>query len=121
MKSTRILYWLCTLLLVPALGMGSVMELMGNPDSLALMATLGYPAYLSPFLGLARILALIALLVPGFPRLKEWAYAGLVFDLVGVIYSFIAVKFPPEYFIFPVIILGLIFSSYFLYHKKEKS
>lgn len=48
---------------------------------------LGYPRYLLPFLGVAKSLGVIALLVPGFPRLKEWAYAGFTFDLLGAAWS----------------------------------
>lgn len=117
MKRTNIIYWTLTGLLVPALGIGSVSELMGNPKSVEIITALGYPAYLSPFLGAARILALIAIFVPGFPRLKEWAYAGLAFDVIGAIYS-IAIKNSITNTIFPVIILAVIFGSYFLHHKR---
>ena len=41
------------------------------------------PAYLISFLSIAKILGVIAILIPGFPRIKEWAYAGLMFDLIG--------------------------------------
>lgn len=94
---------------------------MGNPQSIEIITSLGYPAYLSPFLGAARILALIAIFTPKLLRLKEWAYAGLVFDLIGAIYSQIAVGNPLSYTIFPIIILTLIFTSYFLYHKRTKN
>jgi uncharacterized membrane protein YphA (DoxX/SURF4 family) len=48
---------------------------------------LGYPVYFIPFTGVAKVLGIIAILIPGFPRIKEWAYAGLFFDLIGAIYS----------------------------------
>jgi uncharacterized membrane protein YphA (DoxX/SURF4 family) len=94
------------------------MELMGNPQSIEIITSLGYPAYLSPFLGVARILALIAIFIPMFPRLKEWAYAGLVFDVIGATYSQIAVGNPLTYTIFPLLILGVIFGSYYFHHKR---
>lgn len=78
---------------------------------------LGYPPYLLPFIGVAKILGVIAVLVPGFPRLKEWAYAGLVFDLIGAFYSHLAVGDPVSYWIFPLIALALVFGSYFFYRK----
>lgn len=120
MKKINIFYWIFTALLVPTLAIGSVMEITGNPDSVQVMTSLGYPSYLSPFLGVARLLALIAIFTPGFPRLKEWAYAGLVFDIIGAIYSIIAAGQPVSYIIFPVIILGFVLSSYFLYNKKTE-
>ncbi|WP_310106666.1 DoxX family protein [Algoriphagus sp. 4150] len=61
---------------------------------------------------------MIAILIPKFPRLKEWAYAGLVFDVIGATYSQIAVGNPLTYTIFPIVILGIIFGSYYLYHKR---
>jgi hypothetical protein len=94
------------------------MEIIGNPDSMAIVTSLGYPAYLSPFLGLARILALASIFYPKYPRLKEWAYAGLVFDVIGAIYSQIMVGNPLTYTIFPIVILGIIFGSYFFHHQR---
>jgi hypothetical protein len=50
----------------------------------------GVPLYLIPFIGIAKVLGVIAILIPGFPKLKEWAYAGLFFDLIGATYSICA-------------------------------
>jgi hypothetical protein len=61
---------------------------------------------------------LVAIFTPKFPRLKEWAYAGLVFDVIGAIYSQIAMGNPLSYAIFPIIILGVIFGSYYFHHKR---
>ncbi|QJX46968.1 DoxX family protein [Hymenobacter taeanensis] len=91
MKKTTLLYWLSTGLLVALMTMSGLMNSMSTPESVAAFAHLGYPAYLSPFLGVAKLLGVIALVVPGFPRLREWAYAGFVFDLAGAMYSSIAV------------------------------
>ncbi|MFQ3576444.1 MAG: DoxX family protein [Cytophagales bacterium] len=118
MKRIDIFFWIFTGLLIPSLGYGSIMELTGNPHSIEIITSLGYPAYLSPFLGVARILALIAIFTPKFPRLKEWAYAGLVFDVIGATYSQVAVGNPLAYTMFPLIILGLIFGSYYFHHKR---
>src|SRR5262249_22200381 len=52
------------------------------------------PPYLLPFLGTAKVLGAIAILSPGFRLLKEWAYAGLAFDLIGAVYSHISVGDP---------------------------
>jgi hypothetical protein len=118
MKRTNILYWIFTGLLVPTLGIGSVSEIMGDPKSAEIITALHYPAYLSPFLGVARLLALIAIFIPGFPRLKEWAYAGLVFDVTGAVYSQIAIGNPVFHIIFPAVLLIAIFISYYLHHKR---
>lgn len=118
MKRTTIFYWILTGLLLPTLGIGSVNELMGNPESIKIITALGYPASLSPFLGVARLLALLAIFIPKWPRLKEWAYAGLVFDVIGAIYSIVAAGNPLTYIIFPVLLLAIIFGSYYLHHKR---
>jgi hypothetical protein len=77
---------------------------------------LGYPTYIIPFIGVAKILGVIAVLVPGFRRLKEWAYAGLVFDLIGAFYSHIAVGDTAIFWAIPLIALVFVVTSYFLYH-----
>jgi hypothetical protein len=56
------------------------------------LALLGYPLYMLAILGTAKILGSVALVVPKFPRLKEWAYAGFVFDFLGAIWSHLAVQ-----------------------------
>ncbi len=118
MKRYNILFWVFTSLLIPALGIGSVFEVMMDPDSIHILAGLGYPAYLAPLLGVARILALTAICVPGFAGIKEWAYAGLVFDVTGAIYSQLATGNPIAHSIFPAVILVVILCSYYFYHKK---
>ena len=119
MKKIDILYRVFTGILIPALGIGSVNELMGNSDVAGIYIALGYPAYLSPFLGAARILALITIIVPKFSKLKEWAYAGLTFDVIGAIYSILVVRHSLVDSLFPIVILGCILASYFLYHKRN--
>ena len=90
MKKINIFYWICTGNLIPGLGIGSIYGIILHPGSTEQFVRLGYPVYLAPFLGVARILALIVIVIPKYPRLKEWAYAGLAFDIIGAIYSQIA-------------------------------
>lgn len=115
-KTINILYWIFTGLLVPMFGIGSVIGLTGNPKSVEVITTLGYPEYLLAFLCVSRLLALIAIFAPKFPRLKEWAYAGLAFDVIGAIYSITMVR--QTVAIIPIIALMFVFTSYFLYHKR---
>lgn len=121
MKRNAIIFWVVTGLLIPVFGICSVLALVGDPQSAEAFTSLGYPAYLSPFLGVARILALIAIFTPKYAALKEWAYAGLAFDVIGAIYSIIAAGNPLIYTTFPIISLGLLLGSYFLYHKRLKN
>ncbi|HTF27924.1 MAG TPA: DoxX family protein [Flavitalea sp.] len=118
MKKINIYYWICTGILIPALGIGSVYGIISHPASLIQFTHLGYPGYLAPFLGVARILGLIAIFTPKYPRIREWAYAGLAFDVIGAIYSQIATGQPFMSLFFPLMDVLLLFGSYYLYHKR---
>ena len=120
MKKTKILYWIITGLFSAFMLFSAIPDILVTPDAITFMNGLGYPTYIIPFLGVAKLLGVIAILVPGFPGIKEWAYAGLLFDLSGATYSGIAMGgFQPQilFMLLPVIFL---FLSYYLYHKKEK-
>jgi uncharacterized membrane protein YphA (DoxX/SURF4 family) len=98
--------------------MASIPDVLQIPEAVSIFEHLGYPSYLLPFIGIAKILGVIVILVPRFQRLKEWAYAGLVFDLIGALYSHVSVGDPPSSWAFAVIGLVLVFGSYVLYRKK---
>jgi uncharacterized membrane protein YphA (DoxX/SURF4 family) len=59
----------------------------GVPRVRELIERLGYPPYFLVILGIWKLLGAVALVIPGFPRLKEWAYAGVLFDLTGAVAS----------------------------------
>lgn len=113
----RILYWITTILIAALMGLSGIPDILRIPEALQIFSHLGYPSYLLPFIGVAKILGAIAVLYPGFPRLKEWAYAGIVFDLIGAFYSHVSVGDPASAWAAPLIGLLLAFGSYFLYHK----
>jgi len=92
-KRNKIIYWIATIWL--SLGMIStgVVQLIKTNEGqggLAMVTHLGYPAYLLTILGTWKILGVVALLIPKFPLLKEWAYAGFFFITSGAIFSHIA-------------------------------
>lgn len=78
------------------------------------IVALGYPEYLMTILGTAKLLGVIALLIPSVPLLKEWAYAGFTFDLLGASASHAFVRNPPMETALPLIILGIAAASYVL-------
>ncbi|MFD2614270.1 DoxX family protein [Paenibacillus gansuensis] len=121
MKKLNIMYWIFTGLLVFLMGGGAIPDLLSIPAAVDGFEHLGYPSYLLPFLGVAKLLGVAAILIPGFPRIKEWAYAGLTFDLAGAMYSTIAVGDPVSGWVFFLIGFALIAGSYICYHKKQKS
>lgn len=83
MNKNAIGYWIVTGLFCLALGLGGVANLARLEPQRVIIEDLGYPVYLMSILGVAKILGVAALLMPGWPRLKEWAYAGFTFDLLG--------------------------------------
>lgn len=115
-RRIKIFYWIFTGLLSALMLVGSIPDLLSVPEAVALFKHLGYPVYLLPFLGLAKTLGVIAILFPAFPRLKEWAYAGFTYDLLGAMYSSIAVGDPVGMWAPFVIGFLLIAGSYRLYH-----
>jgi len=76
-KKIRIAYWIVTGLFAAFMLFSAIPDIMVVPDAVTMVTGLGYPKYLIRFLGVAKLLGVIAMLVPGFHRLKEWAYAGL--------------------------------------------
>jgi hypothetical protein len=122
MKKTNLIYWIFTGLMALMMGFGAVLNAMSTPESVTLISnTLGFPAFLVPFLGVAKLLAIAVILIPGMPALKEWAYAGLVYDLVGAIYSFISIGKPASEWSPILVFLLLIAVSYIFHHKRLKA
>jgi uncharacterized membrane protein YphA (DoxX/SURF4 family) len=121
MKKINIIYWITTGLILALMLWSAIGSFMDNPQGAKMMADLGYKPYVIQFLAVAKILGIIAILVPGFPRLKEWAYAGFAFDMIGATYSMYASKFPVSQWAPMFIFLALLALSYIYYHKKLKA
>jgi hypothetical protein len=110
----RILYWIVTGLMAAFMTMAAIPDVLHVSEAVEIFKHLGYPEYLLPFIGIAKLLAVAAILAPGFRKLKEWAYAGLVFDLIGALYSHLSVGDPASSWIFALIGLVLVAASYAL-------
>ncbi len=91
---------------------GGVADLAGPESVVKIMTHLGYPDYFAKIIGIWKILGAIALLAPRLPRLKEWAYAGIFFDLTGAAASHFAVKDPVSETVTPLVILGIVAASW---------
>ncbi len=118
MKRTKMLYWTFTILFSAFMVMSAIPDVLSMPIAIKGMHEgLGYPLYFIPFIGVAKLLGIVAILVPGFPRLKEWAYAGLSFDLAGATYSIIASGQPASAWAFMILPIALAVSSYLFYQK----
>lgn len=104
MRTKKISYWIATIWL--SLGMLStgIVQLLKMEQDVNRMAELQYPVYLLTLLGIWKILGVIAVLIPKFPILKEWAYAGFFFAMSGAVFSHIASGSPASE-IFPSLLL----------------
>ena len=88
-----IAFWVTTALVVFELALGGIWDVLRVPQVRELIGRLGYPPYFLVILGIWKLLGAVALVIPRFPRLKEWAYAGVVFDLTGAVASLLASGF----------------------------
>ncbi|TDW77552.1 DoxX family protein [Kribbella pratensis] len=76
-------YWAITTVVVGECAVGGAMDLLRLPPFYPMMIDLGYPSYLATILGTAKLIAAVIVLAPGLPRLKEWAYAGVLINMIG--------------------------------------
>ncbi|GAB3901704.1 DoxX family protein [Spirosoma agri] len=119
MKRIKITYWLLTGLFAFVMLGSAIPDIMVVPMAVQGFKEMGYPLYLIPFLGWAKLLGVLAILIPGFSRLKEWAYAGLLFDLLGATYSVASSGKAVSDWSPMLVFIALGFSSYVFYHKKQ--
>jgi len=123
MKTKSIVYWTMTILVSFFMsgGVTQVWQYRANPHGF--VPELGYPLYFFAILGFWKVLGAIAILVPRFPRLKEWAYAGIFFDLTGAAVSCAAVGGYGAYafhVIAPLILAGFTVASWALRPESRK-
>ena len=122
-KTINILYWIFTILFAALMIFSAYGSILVNEDAKTLIHTqLGYPVYFIPFTGWAKLIGAIVILIPGLKTIKEWAYAGLFFDLIAVVYSSIALagKIDPMMaFMLVWFVPGIL--SYIFWKKKMKT
>src|SRR5262245_18490626 len=82
-RAKGIAYWTTTAMIVFAMASGGIAELAHRPDTINGMKELGYPVYFVMIIGFWKLLGSLVLLAPGFRRAKEWAYAGIFFNMTG--------------------------------------
>ena len=114
MNARHAVYWTTTTLVALSFLSGGAAYLARAEAPLRGMAELGYPAYFVIILGAWKALGGLALLAPRLALLKEWAYAGIAFDLTGAACSHAAVGHPPAKVLAPLVILGLAAASWAL-------
>lgn len=119
-KSINLIYWICTVIFAALMIFSAVGGFQPSQQAIELMHNgLGYPVYFIQYISVAKLIGAIVILIPGLNRIKEWAYAGLFFDLAGAIYSGVAAtgKFDPLMLTMLIwIVPGIL--SYHFWHKR---
>ena len=120
-KAGKIIYWIATIWL--SLGMLStgIVQLLKLEQEVDLFKRLGYPAYLLTILAIWKFLGVIAVLVPKFPLLKEWAYAGFFFVASGAVISHLAMGDPAKELFGPLLLLVLTVVSWYFRPASRKT
>lgn len=117
-KRDAIIFWISTGLFSAFMLSSAIPNIMSTQEWVDIFKWLGFPLYMLPFIGVAKLLGAITVLIPGFPRIKEWAYAGLFFDLTGAVYAGLSVGgFNPQMLVM-LVPFGLGALSY-IYHQKR--
>lgn len=119
-KRDKIIYWVATLWL--SLGMVStgIVQIIHMDEEVQKMSTLGYPVYFLTIIGIWKIIGVIAVLVPKFPLVKEWAYAGFFFLMSGAIFTHLAVGDEAVEYFGPTLLIVLTMVSWYFRPAERK-
>lgn len=118
MKRSTLFYWIVTCLMAAFMGIGAAFDVAAPPEAIEAFTHLGYPLYFLPYIGVLKLLGVAAVLLPINARIKEWAYAGLFFDVMSALYSAIAVGDAPDTWIPALIGIVLVGGAYALYRQQ---
>jgi hypothetical protein len=113
-KGKIIAYWICTGLIALTIGSGGAMQALRVQQNVDGMVALGYPVHFVVELGVWKVLGVLALLAPGRRLLKEWAYAGIFFDLSGAAVAAASNRSPAFHVIAPLVLIGVLAASWAL-------
>jgi hypothetical protein len=105
-------YWVPTALVVLNATGGGLFDALRAPSGMVIFHHLGYPDYFATLLGTAKVLGGLALIVPVPRTLREWAYAGLVFDAISAAISIAAVGDPPTHLVIPAVFVAITIASF---------
>jgi|SRR5690554_6771512 len=112
-KRNKIIYWITTIFLSLGMTAGGIQQMLQIGGYNEIVTKLGYPLYLLTILGVWKILGVIAILIPKFPLVKEWAYAGFFFAMSGAFISHLTVGQPFSEAVPSLILLVVTVSSWY--------
>ncbi len=112
-KRNKIIYWIATVWLAVAMIASGIQQIFSIGGFVEIMTRLEYPTYFSVILGVWKIAGVVAILIPKFPLLKEWAYAGFFFVMSGAIFSHLAVGDEAVELFAPIFLLILTVLSWY--------
>ncbi|MCF0050597.1 DoxX family protein [Dyadobacter sp. LJ53] len=112
-KRNKIIYWVATLWLSLGMVSSGAVQLIKLKEEVDMMTHLGYPLYFLTIIGVWKMLGVIAVLVPKFPLVKEWAYAGFFIAMSGAVFSHIAAGDGAKEFFGPVLLIVLTIVSWY--------
>jgi len=112
-KRNKIIYWIATVWLSLGMVSSGAVQLLKVKEEVDMMTHLGYPLYFLTILGIWKMLGVVTVLIPKFPLLKEWAYAGFFFSMSGAVFSHLAVGDGAKEFFGPVLLIILTIVSWY--------
>ncbi len=112
-KRNKIIYWIATIWLALGMLSSGIVQLLKLKEEVDMMTHLGYPLYFLTLLGIWKMLGVVTVLIPKFPLLKEWAYAGFFFAMSGAVFSHLADRDGAKEFFGPILLLILTVVSWY--------
>jgi uncharacterized membrane protein YphA (DoxX/SURF4 family) len=112
-RRNRIIYWIATVWLSLGMVSSGIVQLIQMEDEVQRMNKLGFPLFFVTIIGVWKLLGVAAILIPRFPLIKEWAYAGFFFLMTGAIFTHFAVRDDAETYFGPGLLLVLTIISWY--------
>lgn len=118
MKTIKIIYWISTILIAGVMTMSATLQLIQGQAVIDSLKHLGLPVQITILLGILKAMGVIALIVPGYPKIREWAYAGFSFLLIGATFLHFSIG---DYQPTTIVLFGILITSYALGNKIKQS
>lgn len=120
-KRNKIIYWIATLWLALGMTVTGIVQLLKMKDEAEMITRLGYPLYFLTLLAVWKLLGVIAILIPKFSLLKEWAYAGFFFAMTGAVFSHFAIGDSAKDYFGPILLIVLTIVSWYFRPAERKT